>query len=61
MANEASSSSSKDNKSGDLEDVLHKFRRLSYFDQHAVTRQCGAAALEMLAQFASGNAEANSE
>ncbi len=35
--------------------VVHRFQRLSYFDQHAVTHQCGQAVVDMLTAFAAGN------
>ncbi len=35
-----------------LDGIVNRFRKLSYFDQHSVTRQCGQAVVEMLSSFA---------
>ena len=37
-----------------FDNVVQRFQRLSYFDQHTVTHQCGTVAVEMLTAFAAG-------
>ncbi len=39
-----------------FENVVQRFQRFSFFDQHTVTQQCGATVVEMLAAFSSGSA-----
>ena len=37
-------------------DIVHRFQKLSYYDQHCVSEQCGASMIEMLQGFANSNA-----
>ena len=41
--------------SGNLEVLLSKFQKLSFYDQHVVTAQCAMAVLEQINNFTSGN------
>ena len=40
---------------GSLESTFSKFRKLSYFDQHAVTQRCAPLVVDLLTSFTSGS------